>query len=85
MFVFVHIGRGAGTTFRSVLRFFFGDKLLAIHSHQIKDHFGDDRATPSTNNLTDDELTQILNCYTNIECISGHFLFSQISSIIFCP
>ena len=73
MFVFVHIGRGAGTTFRSVLRKNFGDKLLAIHSHQIKDHFGDDRATPSTNNLTDDELTQILNCHTNIECISGHF------------
>ena len=73
MFVFVHIGRGAGTTFRSVLRKNFGDKLLAIHSHQIKEHFGFARATPSTNNLTDEELTQILNCYPDIECISGHF------------
>ena len=73
MFVFVHIGRGAGTTFRSVLRRNFGDKLLAIHSPQIKEHFGVDRATPSTQNLTDEELTQILNCYPDIECISGHF------------
>ena len=73
MFVFVHIGRGAGTTFRFVLRRNFGDKLLAIHSPQIKEHFGVDRATPSTQNLTDEELTQILNCYPDIECISGHF------------
>ena len=73
MFVFVHIGRGAGTTFRSVLRRNFGDKLLAIHSPQIKEHFGVDRASPSTKNLTDEELTQILNCYPDIECISGHF------------
>ena len=73
MFIFVHIGRGAGTSFRTVLRKNFGDKLLAIHSPQIKEHFGVDRATPSTKNLTDKELTQILNCYNDIECISGHF------------
>jgi hypothetical protein len=73
MFVFAHIGRAAGTTFRTILRRNFGDKLLAIHSHQIKQYFGSDRTTPSTNNLTDEELTQILNCYPDVECISGHF------------
>ena len=73
MFVFAHIGRAAGTTFRFVLRENFEDKLLAIHSPQIKEHFGATRTTPSTKNLTDEELTQILNCYTDIECISGHF------------
>ena len=73
MFIFVHIGRAAGTTFRFVLRENFEDKLLAIHSPQIKEHFGATRTTPSTKNLTDEELTQILNCYTDIECISGHF------------
>tara|TARA_B100000315_G_scaffold110430_1_gene101273 strand:+ start:5174 stop:6124 length:951 start_codon:yes stop_codon:yes gene_type:complete len=73
MFVFAHIGRAAGTTFRYVLRRNFRDRLLPIHSHLIKEHFGADRITPRTNKLTDEELTQILNCYPGIECISGHF------------
>jgi len=73
MYVFLHIGRAAGSTFKYVLRRNFGDRLLAIHGHQIKEHFGADRVTPSTNPLTDDELMEILNCHADIECISGHF------------
>ena len=82
MFVFVHIGRGAGTTFRSVLRRNFGDKLLAIHSPQIKEHFGVDRASPSTKNLTDEELTQILNCILILSAFQDIFLISQTDLII---
>ncbi len=74
MFVSLHIGKTAGITFKYILRRNFGDKLLGIYSPTIREHLGDERVIPSVKPINEDEFCGILDHYSDVECVSSHYI-----------
>ena len=74
MFFSLHIGKTAGTTFKYILSRNFGDNFLGVYSPTIRKYLGSERTTPSVKPLNEFEFSEILACYSGIECVSSHFL-----------
>ena len=80
MFVFHHITRTGGVTFKNILNRNFGNNYLKIQKNIFDDVLGYNRNHPNggsdglTKTLTNRELYLILSKYDNIHCISSHHI-----------